>query len=150
MKRNKNFTERLFSSKYFDKTSDESLPQVIRDFQAPLNVQSVYVCLKRHHLQYTTDLKKFENTIQLIDPQAGETEHELGLDEFIKRGREKVNTGEIAINATSYLAAIRIKADIEKSSKDRKLDMLKQMFQGAAPDDTRTEWAWTVQPRLLC
>jgi len=139
MKKNKNFTERVFSSKYFDKTSDESLAQVIRDFNAPLNIQTVYNCIKRHHLQQTTALAKFENTIKLINPTAGETEHELGLDEFIHLGREKVSTGEIKINAQTYLGAIKIKAEIEKGNKDTKLELLKQMFQGASPDDTRTE-----------
>jgi hypothetical protein len=60
-------------------------------------------------------------------------QHEIALDDFIKLGRERVRKGEIVISASNYIAAIKVKADIERSTKDRRLEMLRTMFAGAAP-----------------
>lgn len=63
-------------------------------------------------------------------------QHEVALDDFIKLGREKVRKGEMLISAANYIAAIKVKTDIERSTKDRRLEMLKTMFAGAAPKGT--------------
>lgn len=59
--------------------------------------------------------------------------HELVLDKFITIGEDRLAHNEIPITATNLLKAIEIKAKIEQTTKDRKLDMLRSMFTGAAP-----------------
>lgn len=72
--------------------------------------------------------------------------HEVGLDEFIKLGREKLNRGEMPINAATYLQAIKTKADIDKANKDRGVDVFKTMFKGAAPEPATIDSDGTRQP----
>lgn len=59
--------------------------------------------------------------------------HEVVLDKFIAIGEDRLAHNEIPITATNLLKAIEIKAKIDQSTKDRKLDMLRSMFTGAAP-----------------
>jgi hypothetical protein len=147
LKKYQGYCQELFHSKYFDTQAQLSLPDVLRKYDVKTPVQSVYNCLKRHHAQYAkpeqravtrlginiqTELQATESLLE--QPNGITTNHELGLDEFIDMGRRKVAAGEIAITGQTYLTAIKVKADIEKTNKDRKLDMLKTMFAGAAPE----------------
>lgn len=61
--------------------------------------------------------------------------YEIGLDEFIALGRDRLKHGDMAISASNYIAAIKTKAEIERTTKDRRLEMLKNMFVGAAPKE---------------
>lgn len=63
-------------------------------------------------------------------------QHELGLDEFIRSGRDKLLRGEMTITATNYLQAIKIKSDNEKNTKDRRLEMIKNFFSGGDKNDS--------------
>lgn len=153
MKKYPGYTYRLFNSKYFDKQGMESLPDVMRAFKVPINQQTVYNCLKRHFPSYNNRAAvsvnnkgqtivdaRFAATETVLDTPTGTVKmHEAGLDEFIAEGRNMVKRGEIAITAANYITAIRVKADIEKSNKDRKLDLLKTMFSGAAPSEKTVE-----------
>lgn len=143
MKRHGAYTQDLFESKYFEKNGQLSLPETMKKYQVDIPVQTIYNCLKRHHHNYTDKPDFILNgkgelitaTEKLISqPSEGERVHEMGLDEFINQGREMVARGEIAITASNYITAIKVKAEIEKSNKDRKLDLLKTMFSGAAPE----------------
>lgn len=58
------------------------------------------------------------------------TEHEVALDEFIHEGRNKMARGELSITSQTLLQAIKTKADIEKNTKDRRMDMIKAFFLG--------------------
>lgn len=78
------------------------------------------------------DMEAIDNTVALIEGRST-TVHEQALDEFISIGRAKMDLGQVPISAANYIAAIKIKADIEMRTKDRKLDLLKNMFSGAAP-----------------
>lgn len=153
MKKHEGFTYRLLHSKYFDPNGPETMPDVLRAFQVPIHLQTVYSCLKRHHANLnlraavvvTNDGKllidkRMKETQELIEaPANGETNHELGLDDFIAKGRNMLARGDMMITASTYLSAIKIKADIEKSTKDRRLDALKAMFQGAGPGGKQDE-----------
>lgn len=82
------------------------------------------------------------NTVDVVEadvlPRQG---YEIGLDEFIALGRDRLKRGDMSISSSNYIAAIKVKAEIERTTKDRRLEMLKNMFVGAAPkkeiDDTR-------------
>ena len=142
MKKNPPFRYRVMQSKYFQPSGNESLADVVHAFGDPFPIGSVYVHMGRHQ---NYDLRKArERFKELEHPQQGivnaaaavegevvtSGEHELGLDEFIREGRQKLLRNEMPISATNYLAAIKIKADIQKSAKDRRLDMIKSFFAG--------------------
>lgn len=62
-----------------------------------------------------------------------QSEYEIGLDDFIRMGTARLKSGGMQISAANYIQAIKTKADIERTQKDRKLELLKSMFSGAAP-----------------
>lgn len=73
-------------------------------------------------------------TIAVIEtPQVANTPHERALDEFIRKGRIALDYNELKVTPVTLLQAIKIKSEIERSTKDRRLEMLKNMFTGAAP-----------------
>lgn len=125
-------------STYFNPKGQESLAMVIHDFGDPFPLSTCYAHMQRHQDE---DLirarKRFQTIAPPEDTQAmtaiegqvvSEAQHETGLDEFIREGREKLLRKEMSISATTYLQAIKIKADIDKSTKDRRLDAAKAFF----------------------
>jgi hypothetical protein len=79
------------------------------------------------------DKEAVENTVAIVEGANTTPKFEKALDEFIAVGQAKMQIGQIPISAANYIQAIKVKADIEMRTKDRKLDMLKSMFAGAAP-----------------
>jgi hypothetical protein len=77
-------------------------------------------------------LQELENTISVVEGPMT-PKHEQALDAFIERGKAQLDLGQMNISAANYVQAIKVKADIDMRTKDRKLDMLKSMFAGAAP-----------------
>ena len=73
------------------------------------------------------------NTEAIVEGGVPRQKYEVGLDEFIELGRDRLKHNEMAISASNYIAAIKVKADIESRTKDRRLEMMKSMFIGAAP-----------------
>ena len=147
MKKNQDFRYRCMQSTYFNPQGSESLMDVVHAFGDPFKSSAMYQHMKRHQ---TKDLIKaaesfdengngvlnnpaITNTVRMLDRPSEATEnHEIGLDEFIQQGRDKMVRGEMQITANTYLQAIKIKADIQKSNKDRKLDAMKALFGGAS------------------
>lgn len=81
-----------------------------------------------------------QNTEKVVEAPVGpRQQYEIGLDEFIALGRDRLQHNEMAISATNYIQAIKVKAEIEKTTKDRRLEMLRSMFQGAAPQKKEGE-----------
>lgn len=152
MKKNKDFRDRVFASSYFsDDTTKESPVKINKSYGEPFKQVTMYACLKRHwgHLMVREASrvvdgkliidKRMKPTFEVIEnvPQ-GMTEHEIGLDEFIREGRAKLQRGELQITATTYLTAIKTKMDNDAKTKDRRLDMLSGLFKGAAPKKLET------------
>lgn len=141
MKKNPAFRLRVMQSKYFNPAGHESVATVVHDFADPFTMPSMYTHLQRHQ---ESDIQKARKRFKEIDHPhnvplakvAGAVEgevlstqqHELGLDEFIREGREKLLRKEMTISASNYLEAIKIKAGIEKNTKDRRMDMIKSFF----------------------
>lgn len=84
------------------------------------------------------DKEVIENTVAVVEGNA-DPQFVQALDEFITVGRAKMGLGQVPISASNYIAAIKVKADIEMRTKDRKLDMLKTMFSGAAPKNEQAD-----------
>ena len=146
-RRNKQFRDRLFASSYFNQGQGESPTDVNRDFNSPFKQTTLYACLKRHH--YTELIRppskivdgklivdnRIKPTFDVIEtlPAGITSNHEMGLDDFIQQGREKLARGELQITATTFLQAIKTKMDNDAKTKDRRADLLSGLFKGAAP-----------------
>lgn len=148
MKKDKNFRERMFMSKYFKDDGTESMPHVIKSFGNQYKIQTVYACLRYHHgdetMRPATHVlkngkvvvdRRFKATFDEIEvlPSYATSNHEMGLDDFIAKGRAKLAAGELQLTATTFLQAIKIKMDNDAKTKDRRADMLQGLFKGAAP-----------------
>lgn len=90
-------------------------------------------------LDKTKELELLNNTMAVVETAPTSTlAHEQALDTFIDKGNHMVESGELKITATTYIQAIKAKADIQKSDKDRRYDALKSIFSGAAPKNDET------------
>jgi 5-hydroxyisourate hydrolase-like protein (transthyretin family) len=103
---------------------------------------------KKKELEKVEDV--IQNTETVIDaPLSRRQQYEIGLDEFIALGRDRLKHNEMAISAANFIAAVKVKADIERTTKDRRLEMLRSMFSGAAPKKVEDESQNSNGPGLL-
>lgn len=132
LKTHKLYRHDVFNSKYFIKGAELSVPQCVDKYQVPINIQTVYNCLKKHFPQYNPKVREIlgdplDNTVKVID---GETDHESALDRFILEGDKLVRSGQMEISATNYISAINAKTNIQKNKGDRKMELIKEFFLG--------------------
>lgn len=146
MKGDSAFRYRVMQSTYFNPNGDETLMDVLHAFGDPFKPSSMYAHMQRHQIDDVIKAKEafnkamalqdalppvsVANPVKVIEEQNKE-EHEMALDEFIREGRDKLAEGKLTITASSFLTAVNIKANIKKSDKDRKADMIKA-FMGKA------------------
>lgn len=157
MKKNPGFRQRIMLSTYFNPQGAENMMDVVRAWGSPFGSSIMYAHFKRHqakdliraaskfdengNLVIDTRMKPTIEVVESIDPKST-TNYELGLDEFIKAGRDKLARGEMAISGTTFIAAINAKANIDKNTKDRRLEMIKSFFtNGQDKDDKSGEQA---------
>lgn len=161
MKKHQDFRAACLRSTYFDPNGRESLLSVCERWGYPIKMPNVYRHMQRHQIkdierserlakvsgepskvwQRTAGNRGLEkkpveltNTEEIIEaPVETRQRYEVGLDEFIEAGRDRLKHNEMAISAPNYISAIKVKADIERTTKDRRLEMLRSMFAGAAP-----------------
>jgi len=118
-------------STYFNKEGHETVMDINSAFGSPFKRVTLYSHLQRHQ---KNDMIKAITPAEVITGieahSRSTTEHELGLDEFIHEGRNKLIRGELNITSQTFLAAIKTKADIEKNTKDRRMEMVKAFFLG--------------------
>jgi hypothetical protein len=154
MKKNPAFRLRVMQSKYFQPSGHESLATIIHDFGDPFKLSITYAHMKRHQPNDLIAAKKRFDALEVVNPHSSgpmplahippeviegqvlsQGDHEATLSEFIQKGREKLQRGEMAISATTLLTAIKIRSEIDKSTKDRRLDMVKSFFAGGEKKD---------------
>lgn len=162
MKKHKDFRYACIHSTYQDPKGVESLVQVNERYGNPFLMPTLYRHMQRHHkanksfytqekgekyekrsaligadpntLELNNTKELLENTVNVVESDVmSKQQHELGLDEFIAIGRDRLAHGEMALSASNFITAIKVKAEIERTTKDRRLEMLKSMFAGAAP-----------------
>jgi hypothetical protein len=133
-------------SRYFQPDGQETLKEVVHNFGDPLKISTIYMHMARHQpadlmrakKRFTEPRREIEaplpdeaKVLDTIDSSVlSQGYHERALDDFISQGREKLLKGELSITATTLLAAIKIRSEIDKSTKDRRLDMIKSFFAG--------------------
>jgi hypothetical protein len=122
--------------------------KVNKQYGSPFKQAMLYSCLRTHHHQEIVrppthiDEKgqvildnRYKPTFEVIEsiPTGSTSNHELGLDDFIAKGRVMLAKGELRITASTFLTAVKTKMDNEARTKDRRADMLQGLFKGAAP-----------------
>lgn len=156
MREDREFTKAVILSTYFTEEGFESLTTVAKRFHVPFKTITLYTHCKNHMkpkidvwrrhfglLEKTAVMKKREaakelmaNTEGLVEaPVLSQAQHEIALDAFIAKGQKKLDFDNMPITPATFIQAIRTKAEIEKATKDRRYDALKNMFIGAAPKD---------------
>jgi hypothetical protein len=159
MKADKPFRDAVMASTYFNPDGMETLLAVNVRYGQPFKMPTFYKHMKMHQAEDIkisetlleikgikspnwqrnidrkpkVDIEAVENTVALVEGVNKTPDFEKALDDFIKVGRVKMDLGQIPISAANYIQAIKVKADIEMRTKDRRLEMLKGMFTGAAP-----------------
>lgn len=136
------FHHDLLRCQYFDVNSLESIIDVMWKHRCPLKVLNVQRHCK-NHLKPKMDASAAHQVAQALllgkkdasevlgrplEGQVIETTsglHEEVLDATIKKYYSELKADRIKITADIGLKAIKIKSDIEKANKDRKLDALK-------------------------
>lgn len=147
------FRYKVMNSTYFKPEGNQSLAEVLREFGEPLKLATVYMHMARHQESDLMNARKRYKSAATQDPTnptnlpvlagavegevVSQGEHEQALDAFIKEGYNKLRAREMNITATNFLAAIKIKSDNEKNTKDRRMDMIKSFFSGKK-DETKT------------
>lgn len=134
MKKNKEFRLRILNSSYFNSEASESVLDVNKAFGNLFKIGTLYQHLSRHQqvdkITAPTVIPQLEVVSAVEGKVLSGAEHEVGLDEFIKKGRDALARGDMVINAPNFISAIRTKAEIEARTKDRRLDMIKAFFIG--------------------
>lgn len=156
MRQHRAFSEAVLVSTYFNKHGEYAITEVLKDFHDPFPAINFYQHAARHmkpNLEHWRRVFKVlppsamvkkklqakdlvKQTMEVIDePTLSQAAHEQALDEFIAKGREKLDYGNLPITATTFIQAIKTKAEMENKTKDRRYDALKQLFAGAAPKE---------------
>lgn len=145
-KRHKDFRYRLMRSSYFIPDGTESAAEVLAAFGMPFGSPVFYAHMKRHRINdLVRSRKKFDTHKEVktySDAMAGDvittvegevlagSQHELALKEIVAEGRAKLKAGDMQITLSGMINASKALADIEKGTKDRRLEAVKTMFKG--------------------
>lgn len=147
MKTHPDFRLRIMRSTKFNENGSENLAGVVHAYGDPFPLQTLYMHIKRHQAQDVEDAKFGKLTVtvpsmrDLIegDVRTG-SEHELALDEIIEQGRMKLASKTMVLTVNHVIAAAKAKAEIEKSTKDRRLEAAKAFFSNKnEPETTRQD-----------
>ncbi len=144
-KENKLWQKQLLRTQWFDKDS----PETVADFYKRTAPPVPYLAFHRHLENHTAISRmRSERAKKLIEEGKiaqrkpdlvpslvtdviveANTDHEAALDDVIRKFHTAVRNNKIPITMSHGLQAIKIKADIDKSNKERKVDLMK-LFSG--------------------
>lgn len=148
-RKHKDFRYRLMQSTYFNPQGTEAASEVLAAFGSPFGSSAFYAHMNRHrHTDLAKAQAKYDQTMDksttkpnpalLITAVEGDviqrSEHELALKEIVAEGRAKLASGDMTITLTGMINASKALADIDKSTKDRRLDAAKSFFSKKAVD----------------
>lgn len=142
MRKNPGWYKQLKKTSFFTENSPETPLQFYNRTQPPMGLAAFYKHMKNH----TTLAKEkmMAQTLTATKPdlpvfgeliEGGDTDYVQALDDTIRKFHTQIRDNQIQLTLTGGLQAIKIRADIEKANKDRKLDAFKA-FSGMAKHET--------------
>lgn len=140
LKHNPEIKKRVLATSYFSPAGTESLLVVFREAGVEFPASSIYSHAQRHEQNALARARrqylKSEASTAIVLPAVtkhSDSDYQGSLNEFIAAGRIKLANNDLRITASTYLTAIRIKADTNNADAERKIEMLKTIFAGASP-----------------
>lgn len=124
---------------------DETLADIAREIK--IAVPGIYNHAKKHMIDYSPMVERREQVIiakkqAVFQAQANKklevafdqkdleiTEnYEDGLDEYIRQGGDALNKGNMKITEKGFLAAIKIKSDIQSKKRGQDIEIMKAVY----------------------
>lgn len=152
MRETPEFRIRIYKSTYFDKIRGiESIGMILSDFPQGPSQGAVSQHIKNNHMMMNEKLQKQRAEAVLAQKKEPEVEaivkqaltgevistdpfYIRSLDTYISQGEELVKKNQLKINANSFLAAVKLRADYDKGKKDRSADLIKTLAGLASPN----------------
>lgn len=131
MKKNRDFRLRVMRSTYFHEDGTETVMDVVHAFGDPFKSVTMYAHLTRHQQKDKIKVKEIAPALpeDFIEGEvSAPSQHERALKRIIAEGENKILRGEMSITAAHVIQAAKTMADIDKSTKDRRLEAAKAFF----------------------
>lgn len=132
VKRNEKLLKRIYDSKYYNKTSGDTLLKIHEDNKDKFSYQSLTVHVKKHQGITKEDLNKSRMT-QIAKEQENKAirravTHTEVRQEIMDIGMEGIREGNIKLKAQDVLRAAEGEATIEEKHKDRQASLMKMIW----------------------
>lgn len=132
VKENTSLLNRIYNSKYYLKSSKESLLQIHEEYADVFSYRSLLNHVKKHQFMSEGDFK--DRHLRKIAKDAEkkilkrQIESKEVWDEVINQGMEKLQSGELTMRTADLLKAAKDKSDHEMKVKDQQLAMAEMMW----------------------
>lgn len=132
VKANTKLLNRIYNSKYYLKSSKESLLQLQEEYADVFSYRSLLNHVKKHQFMSEGDYK--DRHLRKIASDAEkkilkrQIESKEVWDEVINQGMEKLQSGELTMRTSDLLKAAKDKSDHEMKVKDQQLAMAEMMW----------------------
>lgn len=132
VKENTSLLNRIYNSKYYIKSSKESLLQIQEEYADVFSYRSLLNHVKKHQFMSEGDFK--DRHLRKIAKDAEkkilkrQIESKEVWDEVINQGMEKLQSGELTMRTADLLKAAKDKSDHEMKVKDQQLAMAEMMW----------------------
>jgi len=132
VKENTKLLNRIYNSKYYLKSSKESLLQLQEEYADVFSYRSLLNHVKKHQFMSEGDYK--DRHLRKIASDAEkkilkrQIESKEVWDEVISQGMEKLQSGELQMRTGDLLKAAKDKSDHEMKVKDQQLAMAEMMW----------------------
>lgn len=132
VKENTKLLNRIYNSKYYLKSSKESLLQLQEEYADVFSYRSLLNHVKKHQFMSEGDYK--DRHLRKIASDAEkkilkrQIESKEVWDEVINQGMEKLQSGELQMRTGDLLKAAKDKSDHEMKVKDQQLAMAEMMW----------------------
>lgn len=138
MKAHPDFKKQILESNYFTKDGEETMMEVVHRWGDPFIAVTMYAHFRRHMrpdmvareiaFKKNAPLDEVNKVLEgVVGEMSSDTPHERALDEFINKGRILLTSGDMSINAATFLKAVQLKMDKERATKDRGMEAFKMM-----------------------
>lgn len=132
VKENTSLLNRIYNSKYYLKSSKESLTHIQEEYADVFSYRSLLNHVKKHQFMSEGDFK--DRHLRKIAKDAEkkilkrQIESKEVWDEVINQGMEKLQSGELTMRTGDLLKAAKDKSDHEMKVKDQQLAMAEMMW----------------------